>query len=70
MASIPVPENVLLGIDTVRRSGLTNMLNRPIVVELARELGFPAAAEWIENNREFYAEGIFKGFIKGSEPPF
>jgi len=61
---IPVPKNILLGIETVRNSGLTNMLMRPVVIELARELRFPEAAEWIENNRKLYAEGIFKGFMK------
>ncbi len=64
MIPISVPENVLLGIDAVRRSGLTNMLDRPIVIELARELGFSETAEWIESNRKLYAEGIFKGFIQ------
>ena len=59
---IPVPENVLRGIDAVRKSGLTNMLARPVVIKLARELGFPEAANWIENNRKLYAEGVFKGF--------
>ena len=60
---ISVPENVLLGIDAVRKSGLTNMLMRPVVIELARELGFPESAKWIENNRKLYAEGVFKGFV-------
>ncbi len=61
---IPVPKNVLLGIDAVRKSGLTNMLMRPVVIKLARELGFPEATDWIKNNRKLYAEGIFRGFIK------
>ena len=59
---ISVPKDVFLGIEAVRKSGLTNMLDRPMVIELARKLGFPEAAEWIENNRKLYAEGIFKGF--------
>jgi len=59
---IPVPENVLRGIEAVRKSGLTNMLDRPMVIKLVRELGVPEAAEWIEKNRKLYAEGIFKGF--------
>ncbi len=63
---IPVPENVLLGIDAVRKSGLTNMLDRPVVIKLARELGFLETTGWIENNRKLYAEGIFKGFMKTS----
>ena len=65
MAPIPIPvsKNVFLGIDAVRKSGLTNMLIRPVVIELARGLGFPETADWIENNRKLYAEGIFKGFV-------
>jgi len=65
---IPVPENVLRGIEAVRKSGLTNMLDRPMVIKLAWELGFPDAAEWIENNRKQYAEGIFKGFRADNIP--
>jgi len=48
---IPAPENVLLGIEAVCESGLTNMLDRPVVIELARGLGFSEAVGWIENNR-------------------
>ncbi len=63
---IPIPENVFLGIDAVRKSGLTNMLHRPMVIKLAGKLGFPEAAAWIEKNPGQYAEGIFKGFEVGS----
>lgn len=63
MAPIPVPQNVLQGIDAVRKSGLTNMLMRPVVIKLAGELGFPEAADWIENNHKLYSEGIFRGFV-------
>ena len=63
MNPVPVPANVLLGIDAVRKSGLTNMLMRPVVIKLAGEFGFPEAAKWIENNRKLYAEGIFSGFV-------
>ncbi len=59
---IPLPENVYLGIEAVRKSGLTNMLHRPMVIKLAGELGCPESAEWIESNPRQYAEGIFKGF--------
>ena len=59
---ITLPRAVLEGLEVVRRSGVTNMLDRPMVVELARKFGFPEAAEWIENNRTKYSEGLFRGF--------
>lgn len=61
-APVAVPFDVLLGIDVVRESGLTNMLNRPLVAELARAHGFPKTATWISNHPDLYAEGVFRGF--------
>mgnify|MGYP006295764127 FL=1 len=60
---IPVPAVVWQGIDAVRLSGLTNMLDRPEVVRIARELDFTAAAGWIEAHPKKYAEGVFRGFV-------
>ena len=60
---IPVPALVWQGIDAVRLSGLTNMLDRPEVVRIARELDFTAAAGWIEAHPKEYAEGVFRGFV-------
>ena len=59
---IRVPKDVLDGLEAVRQSGLTNMLDRPIVASLAREFGFEEAARWVEDHRGRYAEGIFRGF--------
>ena len=61
---VAVPETVYLAVMAVRSSGLTNMLDRPTVARLARKLGFPAAARWLDDpaNRKVYAEGIFRGF--------
>jgi len=70
-ARIPVPALVWQGIDTVRLSGLTNMLDRPVVARLAGELGYPDAARWIEAHPKEYAEGFFRGFIvdpQGGKP--
>jgi hypothetical protein len=44
-------------------SGLTNMLDRPVVARLAGERGYPDAARWIEKHPKEYAEGVFRGFI-------
>ena len=60
---IPVPAAVWQGIDAVRLSGLTNMLDRPEVVRIARELDFSEAAGWIEAHPKEYAEGVFRGFV-------
>ncbi|VBB48521.1 conserved hypothetical protein [uncultured Desulfatiglans sp.] len=60
---IPVPALVWQGIDAVRLSGLTNMLDRPEVVRIARELDLSEAAGWIEAHPKEYAEGVFRGFV-------
>ena len=62
MAKVKVPKAVLDGLEAVRRSGLTNMLDRPVVAELAEEFGFEEAAHWIRTRRRDYAAGIFHGF--------
>lgn len=59
---VRVPRVVLDGIDAVRESGLTNMLNRPLVAELAATLGYAEAAEWIREHGGEYANGVFHGF--------
>jgi len=64
---ISVPAAVWQGIDAVRLSGLTNMLDRPAVVRIAGELGFPDAAQWVETHSKEYAEGVFRGFVVDPE---
>lgn len=61
-APIPLPAHAWQGIEAVRSSGLTNMLDRPMVIRLALELGYPEAADWIESHLTDYAEGVFRGF--------
>ena len=70
-ARIPISAMAWQGIDAVRLSGLTNMLDRPVVARLAREFGYPDAARWIEEHPKEYAEGVFRGFIvdpQGGKP--
>ena len=62
MSKVKVPKDALEGLHAVRDSGMTNMLDRPAVVDLAREMRFEETAEWIESHRREYAEGIFRGF--------
>jgi hypothetical protein len=59
---VPVTSEVFTGIEAVRRSGLTNMLDRPLVAEIAEEMGFHESASWIRANRDLYARAIFHGF--------
>ena len=66
-APIPVPDAVWQGLEAVRRSGATNMLDRPAVIQIAQELGYPETARWIEGHHGQYAEGLFKGFVVDPE---
>jgi hypothetical protein len=59
---VPVPSEVFTGIEAVRLSGLTNMIDRPRVAEIAEETGFYESACWIRANRDLYARAIFHGF--------
>lgn len=59
---VPVPADVLEGLEAVRTSGKTNMLNVPMVVKLALEVGFPEAALWVREHKAQYAAGVLRGF--------
>ncbi|HPD17956.1 MAG TPA: DUF5049 domain-containing protein [Planctomycetota bacterium] len=67
MAKVKVPKAVLDGLEAVRRSGLTNMLDRPVVAQLAEEFGFEEAARWIRTRHKLYAIGVFHGFAAEEE---
>lgn len=59
---IEIPTHVLDGLEFIRKSGLTNMLARDVVIDLARQFDLNDTADWIEENKNLYAEGIFRGF--------
>lgn len=61
-ARVRLSQEVWEGIEAVRRSGLTNMLDRPMVAYLAQEFGYAEAGRWVEEHRDEYAAGIFRGF--------
>lgn len=63
---VKVPPDVYDGIEAVRASGLTNMLDRNTVAGLAVRLGFPAAADWIRENPSLYSRAVFHG-LKAKE---
>jgi len=67
---ITIPPEVLKGIEAVRKSGKTNMLDRPAVAAIALELGYVDAAFWLEDkaNHTAYATGIFNGFEEADTP--
>jgi len=67
MGKVQVPKAVLDGLEAVRRSGLTNMLDRPVVAELAEEFGFEEAAHWIRTHSPEFARGLFHGFAAREE---
>ncbi|MCC6310972.1 MAG: DUF5049 domain-containing protein [Trueperaceae bacterium] len=59
---IRIPRAVFQGIEAVRLSGLTNMLDRPAVAEIAEAMGFEESARWVREHRDLYAGAIFHGF--------
>ena len=62
-----IPSAVLSGIEAVRRSGATNMLDWPAVADVAKRLGFPNAARWVRENPPTYARGVFQGFREAGQ---
>ena len=65
---VPIPTKVMEGLEAVRLSGKTNMLDRPMVASLALDMGFPQTAIWISENRTLYAQGVFRGFQPTDSP--
>lgn len=59
---IQITKKVFTGLEAVRRSGATNMFDRPRVIELLEEMGFDQSADWVRNHKTEYANGIFQGF--------
>ena len=55
------PEQLDKALTTVRDSGLTNMLDYPEVARLAREFGFPEAADWIDAYPTSYTRLLLRG---------
>ncbi len=59
---VPVTPEIHVDLEAVRRSGLTNMLDRSRVAGIAEEMGYDETAHWVGANRDLYAKGIFSGF--------
>ena len=54
---VRVPADVLEGLEAVRLSGKTNMLDAPRVIELAFEMEHYATALWVHENRKTVRRG-------------
>jgi hypothetical protein len=46
---VQITQAVYEGLEFIRRSGVTNMLDRPMVLNLAKEWGLNDTADWIES---------------------
>ncbi len=60
---VPIPADVLEGLDAVRLSGKTNMLDVPMVTKLALDMGHPQTALWVREHQAVYVVGFFQGFV-------
>lgn len=60
-ASRSIPLRLAEAIETVRQSGLTNMLDHPVVMRLTTEMGYPDVAEWLADHRREYLELLLAG---------
>jgi hypothetical protein len=68
-SKVPVPADVMEGLEAVRLSGKTNMLDAPMVQRLAYEMDYFETVLWIEEHPDLYRIGIFVGFetIEGGD---
>ena len=64
---ITVPAAVWQGLEAVKDSGATNMLDRPVVIKVAEMLDCPKTARWIEGHHGQCSEGLFRGFVAEPE---
>jgi len=68
VSAVQVTQAVFDGLEAVRLSGLTNMLDRPAVARIAEEMGHEEAARWVNAHRDLYARAIFHGFEVTEHP--
>ena len=65
---VRIPAAVLQDLEIIRRSGVTNMLDRPRVIEIAEMMGEDETAAWLRANRDQYSVGLFQGFVADDAP--
>lgn len=49
-------EDIIKGIELVRKTGMTNMLDRENVIIILKELGYDNIANYLEENKKEYLE--------------
>jgi len=59
---VKVPAKVLEQIMAIRDSGETNMLDRNMVQVIADRENYYELVVWIEDHKDEYGTGIFRGF--------
>ena len=59
---VKIPREVYEGLEAVRQSGLTSMLDMVTVAALAERFGYEEAANWVRSHKRQYAKGVFCGF--------
>ncbi len=60
---IEVPPAVFEGLEAVQESHETNMLDHLSVQHVAARIGYPDTALWVDEHRDEYTEGLFRGFV-------
>lgn len=65
---LPIPAEVLEGLEAVRDSGETNMFDVSMVVSLALDMGYSKTAMWVRENRKLYLQGVLIGFEAADSP--
>jgi hypothetical protein len=61
--AVEVSQAVYDGLEAVRDTGLTNMLDYRTVMRLAGNLGYDDTVEWMQNHQEQYIKGFIRGFV-------
>jgi hypothetical protein len=59
---VKAPRAVIDGIETVRQTGRTNMMDRRMVQVIANELELWELVIWLEDHPKDYGRGLFQGF--------
>ena len=67
MSKVRVSAAVYAGLEAIRQSGLVNMFDRLLVIELADLWEYDETAAWVRTHRREYAELIFAGVEVGEE---
>lgn len=65
---VPVPAEVLEGLEAVRLSGEINMFNVSKIIRLTLDMGYSKTARWVRENRKLYVQGVLIGF-EGADNP-